>query len=40
MLFQYQNLGQWRKTTVAIVLIVVVVMTLDNMSARIRERIL
>lgn len=40
MLFQYQNLGQWRKTSVAVILIVAVVMTLDNISAKIRERIL
>ena len=40
MLFQFQNLGQWRKTSVAVILIVAVVMTLDNVSARIRERIL
>jgi phosphonate transport system permease protein len=40
MLFQFQNLGQWRKTSVAVVLIVTVVMTLDNISARIRQRIL
>jgi phosphonate transport system permease protein len=40
MLFQYQNLAQWRKTSVAIILIVTVVMVLDNVSARIRERIM
>ena len=40
LLFQYQNLGQWRKTSVAVILIVMVVMTLDNISARIREQIL
>jgi phosphonate ABC transporter permease subunit PhnE len=40
MLFQYQNLGQWRTVSVAIILIVVVVMTLDWVSARIREKIL
>ena len=40
MLFQYQNLGQWRKTSVAVIMIVAVVMTLDNISARIRERII
>ena len=40
MLFQYQNLGQWRKTSVAVILIVAVVMTLDNISARIREKII
>ncbi len=40
MLFQYQNLGQWRKVSVAVILIVAVVMTLDNVSAKIRERIL
>lgn len=39
MLFQYQNLGQWRSVSVAVILIVAVVMTLDNVSARIRERI-
>ncbi len=40
MLFQYQNLGQWRTVSVAVILIVVVVMVLDTVSARIRERIL
>jgi len=40
LLFQYQNLGQWRKTSVAVILIVAVVMTLDNISARIREHII
>ncbi len=40
MLFQYQNLAQWRKVSVAVILIVVVVMTLDNLSAKIREKIL
>ena len=40
LLFQYQNLGQWRRTSVAVILIVAVVMTLDNISARIRERII
>jgi len=40
MLFQYQNLGQWRTVSVCIILIVVVVMTLDWVSARIREKIL
>ena len=40
MLFQYQNLGQWRKTSVAVILIVAIVMTLDNISAKIRERII
>jgi ABC-type phosphate/phosphonate transport system permease subunit len=40
MLFQYQNLGQWRNTSVAVILIVIVVMTLDNLSARIREKII
>ena len=40
LLFQYQNLGQWRKVSVAVILIVAVVMTLDNVSARIREKIL
>ncbi len=39
MLFQFQNLGQWRKVSVAVILIVAVVMILDNVSARIRERI-
>lgn len=39
MLFQYQNLAQWRSVSVAIILIVTVVMTLDYLSARIRERI-
>jgi len=40
MLFQFQNLAQWRKTSVAVILIVAVVMTLDNISARIREKII
>jgi phosphonate transport system permease protein len=40
LLFQYQNLGQWRSVSVAVILIVAVVMTLDNISARIREHIL
>ena len=40
MLFQYQNLGQWRTVSVAVILIVVVVMVLDTVSARIREKIL
>ncbi|MHB1318600.1 MAG: ABC transporter permease subunit, partial [Anaerolineae bacterium] len=40
LLFQYQNLGQWRSVSVAVVLIVAVVMTLDNISARIREHII
>ena len=40
MLFQYQNLGQWRKVSVAVILIVTVVMILDNLSARIREKII
>jgi phosphonate ABC transporter permease subunit PhnE len=40
LLFQYQNLGQWRSVSVAVILIVAVVMTLDNVSARIREHIL
>lgn len=39
LLFQYQNLGQWRSVSVAVILIVAVVMTLDNISARIREHI-
>lgn len=40
LLFQYQNLGQWRSVSVAVILIVAVVMTLDQVSARIRERII
>ncbi|NLG26896.1 MAG: phosphonate ABC transporter, permease protein PhnE [Chloroflexi bacterium] len=40
MLFQYQNLGQWRTVSVAVILIVIVVMALDWVSARIREKIL
>jgi len=40
LLFQYQNLGQWRSVSVAVILIVAVVMTLDTVSARIRENIL
>jgi phosphonate ABC transporter permease subunit PhnE len=40
LLFQYQNLGQWRSVSVAVILIVAVVMTLDSISARIREHIL
>jgi len=40
LLFQYQNLGQWRSVSVAVVLIVAVVMILDQVSARIRERII
>ena len=40
LLFQYQNLGQWRRTSVAVILIVAVVMALDSLSARVRERIL
>jgi phosphonate ABC transporter permease subunit PhnE len=40
MLFQYQNLAQWRSTSVAVILIVTVVMVLDNVSAKVRERIL
>lgn len=40
LLFQYQNLGQWRSVSVAVILIVAVVMTLDNVSARIREHII
>ncbi len=39
LLFQYQNLGQWRSVSVAVILIVAVVMTLDNISARVREKI-
>jgi ABC-type phosphate/phosphonate transport system permease subunit len=39
LLFQYQNLGQWRSVSVAVILIVAVVMTLDNLSARVREKI-
>ena len=39
MLFQYQNLAQWRQVSVAVILIVAVVMTLDNVSAKIRERL-
>ena len=39
MLFQFQNLPQWRQVSVAVILIVAVVMTLDNVSARIRERL-
>ncbi len=40
MLFQYQNLGQWRQVSVAVILIVAIVMTLDQVSARVRERIM
>jgi len=40
MLFQYQNLGQWRQVSVAVILIVAIVMTLDQISARVRERIM
>jgi ABC-type phosphate/phosphonate transport system permease subunit len=40
LLFQYQNLAQWRSVSVAVILIVAVVMTLDLVSARIRERII
>jgi len=40
LLFQYQNLAQWRSVSVAVILIVAVVMTLDLVSARIREKIL
>lgn len=40
LLFQYQNLAQWRSVSVAVILIVAVVMTLDMVSARIRERII
>ncbi len=40
LLFQYQNLGQWRSVSVAVILIVAVVMTLDYLSARVRERII
>ncbi len=39
MLFQFQNLAQWRQVSVAVILIVAVVMTLDNVSAKIRERL-
>ena len=39
MLFQYQNLAQWRQVSVAVILIVAVVMILDSVSARIRERL-
>ncbi len=39
LLFQYQNLGQWRSVSVTVILIVAVVMTLDYLSARVRERI-
>lgn len=39
LLFQYQNLGQWRSVSVTVILIVAVVMTLDNLSARVREKI-
>ena len=40
LLFQYQNLAQWRSVSVTVILIVAVVMTLDLVSARIREHIL
>ncbi|NLD44794.1 MAG: ABC transporter permease subunit [Chloroflexi bacterium] len=40
LLFQYQNLAQWRSVSVTVILIVAVVMTLDLISARIREHIL
>ncbi len=40
LLFQYQNLAQWRSVSVTVILIVAVVMVLDLVSAKIRESIL
>jgi len=40
MVFQFRNLARWRQVSVAVILIVAVMMTLDNVSAMIRERLI
>ena len=40
MLFQFHNPARWRQVSVAVILIAAVMMTLDNVSAMIRERLI